>query len=49
VPSAEFQREFERQIAASGWYNYFEQVNISGAAEDFASVLLGNAKMARPG
>ena len=49
VPSAELQREFERQITASGWYNYFEQVNISGPAEDFAAVLLGNAKMARPG
>ena len=49
VPSAEFQREFERQVTASGWYNYFEQVNISGPAEDFAAVLLGNAKMARPG
>ena len=49
VPSAEFQREFERQITASGWYNYFEQVNIRGAAEDFADVLLGNAKMAPPG
>jgi len=48
VPNVEFQREFERQITASGWYSYFEQVNISGPAEDFASVLLGNAKMARP-
>ena len=48
VPSAEFQREFERQITASGWYNYFEQANISGPAEDFAAVLLGNAGMARP-
>jgi haloalkane dehalogenase len=49
VPSVEFQREFERQITASGWYNYFEQVNISGASEDYADVLLGNAKMVRPG
>jgi hypothetical protein len=49
VPSAEFQREFERQITASGWYNYFEQVNVGGPAEDFADVLLGNAKLARPG
>lgn len=48
VPSAEFQREFERNIAASGWYNYFEQVNVGGTAEDFAAVLLGNAKMDRP-
>lgn len=48
VPSAELQREFERNINASGWYNYFEQVNIGGPAEDFAAVLLGNAKMDRP-
>ena len=46
VPNAEFQREFERQITASGWY--FEQVNISGPAEDFAAVLRWNAKIARP-
>lgn len=49
VPSAEFQREFERRIAASGWYDYFEQVNVSGPAEGFSDVLLGNVKMARPG
>ena len=48
VPSAEFQREFERQITASGWYDYFEQVNIGGPAEDFAAALRGNAKIARP-
>lgn len=48
VPSVEFQREVERQIAASGWYDFFEQVNVSGSAEDFSDVLLGNAKMVRP-
>jgi hypothetical protein len=48
VPNVEFQREFERQIAASGWYDYFEQVNVSGDAQDFEAVLLGNARMARP-
>src|SRR6476620_1596854 len=48
VPSAEFQREFERQITASGWYEYFEQVNVSGDAGDFETVLLGNAKMVLP-
>ena len=48
VPNAEFQREFERQIAASGWYDYFEQVNVSGDAKDFEAMLLGNAKMVRP-
>ncbi|VIO78176.1 hypothetical protein CI1B_72730 [Bradyrhizobium ivorense] len=49
VPNAEFQREFERQVAASGWYDYFEQVNVSGDAEDFEAVLLGNARMVLPG
>lgn len=48
VPSVEFQREFERRIAASGWYDYFEQVNIRGAVEDFSDVLLGNVKLVRP-
>jgi len=48
VPNVEFQREFERQVAASGWYEYFEQVNVSGDAKDFEVVLLGNAKMTRP-
>jgi len=43
VPNVEFQREFERQIAASGWYDYFEQVNVSGDAKDFEAELLGNA------
>jgi hypothetical protein len=48
VPSAEFQREAERRIAASGWYDHFEQVNVSGPAEDFADALLGNVQMVRP-
>src|SRR5260370_15178620 len=48
VPNVEFQREFERQIAASGWYDYFEQGNVSGDAQDVEAVLLGNARMARP-
>ena len=33
---------------AAGWYDYFEQVNVSGDAQDFEAVLLGNARMARP-
>ena len=48
VPNVEVQRQFEQQVAASGWYEYFEQVNVSGDANDFEAVLLGNAKMARP-
>jgi hypothetical protein len=48
VPNAEFQREFERQIAASGWYTYFDQANISGDVGDFQDVLSGNAKLVLP-
>lgn len=48
VPSAEFQREFERRIAASGWYEYFDQVNISGDARDVEETLLANVRMDRP-
>lgn len=31
TPSAEAQRGFEAEIRGSGWYEYFEQVNVSGA------------------
>ena len=48
VPNVELQREFERQVVASGWYDYFEQVNVSGDAQDFEAVLLGNARIAQP-
>jgi hypothetical protein len=48
VPSVEFQREFERQVAASGWYDYFDQANVSGDLQDFETILLSNAKLSRP-
>ena len=48
VPSVEFQREFERQVAASGWYGLFDQVNVSGELRDFGLVLLANAKLDGP-
>jgi haloalkane dehalogenase len=32
VPDEGTQRAFEAAVAASGWYNYFDQVNVSGAA-----------------
>jgi hypothetical protein len=48
VPNVEFQREFERQIAASGWYDFFDQVNISGEARGFEEILMSNARMIRP-
>ncbi|WP_051341915.1 haloalkane dehalogenase [Pseudonocardia spinosispora] len=46
VPNAELQREFEAAIAASGWYDYFEQVNVSGAALSPVGALLRNAALA---
>ena len=48
VPSAEFQREFERQVSASGWYDYFDQVNVSGDVADVAEALHGNARLELP-
>lgn len=29
--SAQYQRRFEAEIAAAGWYDYFDQANVSGA------------------
>jgi haloalkane dehalogenase len=48
VPSSESQREFERQVAASGWYDYFDQVNVSGDIVDHETGLRANAELARP-
>ncbi len=31
LPTEELLKEFEAIIEAAGWYNYFEQVNISGS------------------
>lgn len=31
LPTEEFLKEFEVIIEVAGWYNYFEQVNISGS------------------
>lgn len=42
VPDVRLQRVFEAQIAGSGWYRYFEQVNISGAALSPAGTLMKN-------
>ena len=49
VPSPEFQREFERQVAASGWYDFFDQVNVSGDSRDFDEILNDNARLESPG
>jgi haloalkane dehalogenase len=42
-------RRFEKEIAASGWYRYFDQVNLSGAAMTPLGVLPGHVPLAGPG
>lgn len=42
VPDVGTQRTFEAGIAASGWYEYFDQVNLSGAARTPAGTLMKN-------
>ncbi len=42
VPDIRLQRLFEAGIADSGWYRYFEQINISGAASTPAGTLMKN-------
>jgi haloalkane dehalogenase len=48
VPDTVTQREFEASIAASGWYQYFEQVNVSGAALSPIGALLNNVVLLPP-
>jgi hypothetical protein len=48
VPSVEFQRAFETNIRASGWYDYFEQVNISGAVLSPSALLDANVTLRKP-
>ncbi len=31
LPTNELLKEFEAMVEAAGWYNYFEQVNVSGS------------------
>lgn len=42
VPEVGLQRVFEAGIAASGWYQYFDQVNLSGAALTLVGGLMKN-------
>ena len=48
VPSAEFQRAFEAKINSSKWYEYFEQVNVSGASLSPSALLDANVKLREP-
>lgn len=44
-PNSEVMRTFEQAVVDSGWYDYFEQVNISGKAETPAAVMGAMIKM----
>lgn len=48
TPSAEYQRQFEAEIGAAGWYDYFDQVNISGGLSTPEAVLNACAKLEQP-
>lgn len=48
VPSAELQRAFEANIHASKWYEYFEQVNVTGASLSPAALLDANVELRKP-
>ena len=45
TPSAESQRNFEAEIAAAGWYDRFEQVNVSGAISTPEALLRSYARL----
>jgi haloalkane dehalogenase len=48
VSDRDAQREFEKGIEESGWYRYFDQANLSGAAMTAPAVLMANAALAEP-
>jgi haloalkane dehalogenase len=48
VPSVEFQRAFEANISASKWYEYFEQVNVTGASLSPAALLDATVESRKP-
>ncbi|TDF39248.1 hypothetical protein EYS14_06900 [Alteromonadaceae bacterium M269] len=47
MPSAEFARLFEQQVEASGWYNYFEQINVSGTVKSPSEILAENSHLSQ--
>lgn len=49
VADQEAQAAFFEQIERSGWYEYFDQVNLSGSALTPLGLLLENASLATPG
>jgi len=49
VPSATYQRQFEREIENAGWYKFFEQINVTGAPRTPAELLEALASIKTPG
>ena len=49
VPSADIQRAFEREIRESAWYDFFDQVNVSGPAYSAAGGLTQHIALEGPG
>lgn len=48
TPSADYQRQFEQDIAAAGWHEYFAQVNVSGRISTPESLFDALVKLERP-
>lgn len=49
LPDAGFARTLEAGIAASGWHDYFEQVQVSGTMLSVADGLAANVGLRMPG
>lgn len=48
VPDFAFQRVFDAAVIQSGWYDFFEQVTVSGELADPAAILAANVALGRP-
>ncbi|MEM5431082.1 DUF6616 family protein [Cupriavidus oxalaticus] len=43
IPDNETQRVFENEIDKSGWYGFFDQINVSGEATSYVDLLSSHA------
>ncbi|GAA1197113.1 haloalkane dehalogenase [Pseudonocardia alaniniphila] len=48
VPDLQTRRVFEKAVEGSGWYRYFDQVNLSGAALTPFGLFAANARLEEP-
>jgi hypothetical protein len=46
LPSSEARIQLQDAIRSSGWYDYFDQVNVSGEVQDFDVVLRSHVDVA---